>query len=287
MAHPTSEATGLLSASRPGRAMVRVARLCCGAAAVLACVYVAKGFRGQPSLLLRENSPEYWTQYYAESGGFPIDSLRTGFPTYAAWAADRLPTDYITPEDGTANMVPIYDDNRTLGQMNATQNDAYAAYLSDWHSKWDAWPWQDTDLVAPGEDERSEGDGDLAVLDVGPTRYEFSAADAALDAGPEAAEDFGRGREMSFEDLARDLQDEDFYGPAAVQVEAPEATRRGRGARGAQVRLFPRSFGAVSDDALLNLRRDVDGSDPLASGESSANSGRFGVFPDYGGVAAE
>ena len=36
------------------------------------------------------------------------------YPTYASFAADRLPAHFEMSEDGAANMVPIYDDNRTV-----------------------------------------------------------------------------------------------------------------------------------------------------------------------------
>ena len=83
--------------------------------------------------------------------------------------------------------------------------------------------------------------------------------------------DFGRERTMSFGDLKRDLQDPAFYGRGNAQVE-------GGGVAGGVPARFSPEFGRVGEDALLGLRRDVDGSDPSADG---AESGRYGVFPDY------
>lgn len=48
-------------------------------------------------------------------------SLLGRYPTYASFASDRLPAHYELSEDGTANMVPIYDDNRTVRSLSSRE----------------------------------------------------------------------------------------------------------------------------------------------------------------------
>lgn len=75
----------LRGGQRPrGGQLLRVAGILSVAAATLAYVdHVSSSLRSQSNALLSGEqeagwSPEEWTEYYADRGGFPIDSLRTG-----------------------------------------------------------------------------------------------------------------------------------------------------------------------------------------------------------------
>ena len=102
----------------------------------------------------------------------------------------------------SAFATPIYDDNQTWGQENATQHSAYAAYLKSFYRSASAdrsrWPWLDNHML-------------FNVLG-GNNGYDYSAADAALDQGLQSTEKYGKARTIAFNDLSSDLQDSSFYG---------------------------------------------------------------------------
>ncbi len=94
-------------------------------------------------------------------------------------------------------------DDSSKPRMSDEDEAKYKQYLLDFQinekSKKDHWPWLDDSLYF----------GRLG----GDNRIQYSEADAAIDNG--RAEDYGRDRSPSFEDLDKSFKDSSYYGEAS------------------------------------------------------------------------